>query len=109
AARVAFDREARGGLGLGRRDESRLLVRDPATLSPPAARVNSSPPGHAQGYQDAFNAFVADSYAAARGAEPDGLPVFADGARSARVVAGGFAWAGVVGRVYGSAHVRARW
>src|SRR4029453_1515975 len=86
AARVAFDREARGGLGLGRRDESRLLVRDPATLSPPAARVNSLPPGHAQGYQDAFNAFVADSYAAARGAEPDGLPVVADAPRSARVV-----------------------
>jgi predicted dehydrogenase len=85
-ASLAFDQEDPDRLWLGRRDESRLLVRDPATLSPPAARVNSLPPGHAQGYQDAFDTFVADSYAAARGEEPDGLPVFADGARSACVV-----------------------
>jgi predicted dehydrogenase len=85
-ASLAFDQEDPDRLWLGRRDESRLLVRDPATLSPPAARVNSLPPGHAQGYQDAFNSFVADSYAAARGDDPDGLPLFTDGARSARVV-----------------------
>jgi predicted dehydrogenase len=37
------------------------------------------------GYQDAFNAFVADSYAAMAGQSPDGLPVFADGLRTARI------------------------
>ncbi len=85
-ASLAFDQEDPDRLWLGLRDESKLLVRDPATLSPPALRVNSLPPGHAQGYQDAFDSFVADSYAAARGEEAEGLALFADGARSARVV-----------------------
>jgi predicted dehydrogenase len=44
-----------------------------------------TPAGHPQGYQDAFNAFVADSYAAIGGARPDGLPRFEDGLRAVRV------------------------
>jgi predicted dehydrogenase len=60
--------------------------RDPAALSPPAARLATVPVGHAQGYADCFDAFVADSYAAIAGSSPDGLPTFADGARSAAVV-----------------------
>ena len=52
---------------------SQLLTRDPETLSPPAARVNRLPAGHAQGYQDAFDSFVADSYAAVL-ARPPGRP-----------------------------------
>jgi predicted dehydrogenase len=48
--------------------------------------VNRLPAGHAQGYQDAFDFFVADSYAAVLGDRPDGLPDFAAGARSARIV-----------------------
>ena len=35
---------------------------------------------------DAFDSFVADSYAAVLGDHPDGLPDFSAGARSARVV-----------------------
>ena len=35
------------------------------------------------GYQDAFDAFVADAYAAVTGAVPDGLPTFGDGLRAA--------------------------
>ena len=37
----------------------------------------------ADGYQDAFTAFVADVHAAIRGGEPEGLPTFADGLRAA--------------------------
>ncbi|WUJ71289.1 Gfo/Idh/MocA family oxidoreductase [Kribbella soli] len=81
-----FDQEDPDRLWVGRRDASQLLTRDPETLSPPAARVNRLPAGHAQGYQDAFDSFVADSYAAVLGDRPDGLPDFAAGARSARVV-----------------------
>jgi predicted dehydrogenase len=81
-----FDQEDPDRLWAGRRTESRLLTRDPETLSPPAARVNRLPAGHAQGYQDAFDSFVADSYAAVLGDRPDGLPDFAAGARSARLV-----------------------
>jgi predicted dehydrogenase len=81
-----FDQEDPDRLWVGHVDASQLLTRDPGTLSPDAARVNRLPAGHAQGYQDAFDSFVADSYAAVLGDHPDGLPDFAAGARSARVV-----------------------
>ena len=82
-----FDQEDPDRLWVGRRVASELLTRDPDTLSPPAARVNRLPAGHAQGYQDAFDSFVADSYAAVlSGDHPDGLPDFAAGARSAHLV-----------------------
>ena len=38
------------------------MRRDPATLSPAAARFASLPAGHPQGYADCFDAFVADVY-----------------------------------------------
>jgi predicted dehydrogenase len=52
---------------------------------PAAARYSIVPAGHPQGYQDCFNAFVADTYAAIAGAPPDGLPTFADGLRAAQL------------------------
>jgi predicted dehydrogenase len=82
-----FDQEDPDRLWVGRRAANLLLTRDPETLSPPAVRVNRLPAGHAQGYQDAFDSFVADTYAAALdGDHPDGLPDFAAGARSAQLV-----------------------
>ena len=51
-----------------------------------AARLAIVPSGHPMGYQDAFNAFVADVYAAiATGSPPEGLPDFADGLRAVRL------------------------
>ena len=70
---------------MGKRKGSMLLPRDADQLDADAARLCVVPAGHAQGYQDAFNAFVADTYAAIGGAEPDGLPRFADGLRAVRV------------------------
>jgi predicted dehydrogenase len=44
------------------------------------------PAGHPQGYGDCFDAFVAETYDAIEaGTAPDGLPVFADGLRAARL------------------------
>ena len=80
---LVFDQENPENLWIGRRKGSELLVRDPEQLDPDAARLSVVPAGHPQGYQDAFNALVFDAYSAVRGAEPDGLPVFADGRRSA--------------------------
>jgi predicted dehydrogenase len=82
---IAFDQEQPELLWQGRRDGNRVLMRDPETLSPAAARYARVPAGHAQGYQDCFDAFVADAYAAIDGPAPDGLPVFADGARAVRI------------------------
>ena len=46
------------------------------------------PAGHPQGYNDCFDAFVADAYQAAlTGEAPDGLPDFRDGLRAARITA----------------------
>lgn len=82
---VRFDQENPESLWLGRVDGSVTLPRDPAILTPDAARLSLVPAGHPMGYQDAFNAFVADSYAAARGESPEGLPTFADGLRAVQV------------------------
>jgi predicted dehydrogenase len=82
---VAFDQEQPETLWVGRRSGSLLIPRDGDQLSADAARLCVLPSGHPQGYQDAFNAFVADSYAAIAGESPDGLPRFTDGLRAVRV------------------------
>lgn len=82
----AFDQEDPERLWVGKRDGNQVLLRDPGTLSPGAARYARLPAGHAQGYQDCFDAFVADTYRAVLGEDrPDGLPTFADGLRSVRI------------------------
>jgi predicted dehydrogenase len=83
---IAFDQEEPERLWIGARDRQEIVVRDPARLSPAAARFATFPAGHAQGYGDAFNAFVADAYTAIRdGAAPDGLPTFRDGLVAAQI------------------------
>ncbi|WP_291415644.1 Gfo/Idh/MocA family oxidoreductase [Actinophytocola sp.] len=88
-ASLCFDQENPELLWWGGRERSSQLVRDPDTLSPPAARYARVPAGHPQGYQDCFNAFVADTITAiesgADGLIPDGLPTFDDGLRGARL------------------------
>ncbi len=85
AESVVFDQEQPETLWVGKRKGSMLIPRDADQLDADAARLCVVPSGHPQGYQDAFNAFVADTYAAIGGAEPDGLPRFADGLRAVRV------------------------
>jgi predicted dehydrogenase len=58
-------------------------MRGPDTFSDAAAGYARLPAGHPQGYQDAFNAFVSDVYAAIAGRKPEGLPTFMDGLRAA--------------------------
>jgi predicted dehydrogenase len=83
---LAFDQENPETLWCGGREVTTLRYRDPATLSPPAARLATLPAGHPQGYADCFDLFVADVYAAIReGARPEGTPTFADGARAAQL------------------------
>ena len=76
---LAFDQEHPEELWVGGRHESKTVVRDPSTLGPEAARYATLPAGHPQGYQDCFDAFVADTYAAVQGDKPEGLPVLGDG------------------------------
>ena len=86
----AFEQEQPESLWIGRRRGSELLMRDGAELAPDAARISVLPSGHPLGYQDAFTAFVTDTYAAiaasvAGTAAPEGLPTFDDGVRAAIV------------------------
>ena len=83
---LAFEQEEPESLWVGRRESVTIVKRDPAFLSPSAARLATLPAGHPQGYADCFDAFVADVYAAVGGEErADGLPTFADGLRAAVV------------------------
>jgi len=84
-ASVRFEQERPETLWVGRIDAASVVARDPARLSPDAARLSLVPAGHPAGYQDAFNAFVADTYATVAGATRDGLPTFDDGVRAVRV------------------------
>lgn len=101
-ASVRFEEERPETLWVGRRERTEELWRDATLLSPAAARHAIVPVGHPQGYLECFDAFVADTYAAIAGGEPDGLPRFADGLRAARITdavlasaAGGGAWVDV--------------
>jgi predicted dehydrogenase len=81
---IVFDQEQPERLWIGARSSTTVLVRDPATLSEEAASYAVLPAGHAQGYQDCFDAFVRDVYSSIRtGGNIAGLPTFADGARAA--------------------------
>jgi predicted dehydrogenase len=85
-ASVRFEQERPETLWVGRRERTEQLWRDPAQLVPEAARLAVAPAGHAQGYLDCFDNFVADTYAAIAGEAPAILPRFADGARANRLV-----------------------
>jgi predicted dehydrogenase len=86
-AAVAFDQEDAERLWVGRRQANTVSFRDPAENAPDSARLSYLPAGHAQGYADCFEAFVRDTYAAIEtGTRPEGLPVVADGVRTALIV-----------------------
>ncbi|MEJ2871890.1 Gfo/Idh/MocA family oxidoreductase [Actinomycetospora sp. OC33-EN08] len=98
-ASYGFDQEEPETLAVRGVDGTVVLPRGSASMDPSAARYSRLPPGHPQGYQDCFDAFVSDVYAAVRGERPDGLPSFADGVRAAaltdavgRSIAAGATW-----------------
>ena len=84
-ASLGFDQERPEELWVGGTDGHRTVLRDPTTLAPAAAGYAVLPAGHPQGYQDSFDAFVADVSRRVRGEPVAGLPTFADGARAARI------------------------
>ncbi|WP_369046040.1 Gfo/Idh/MocA family protein [Sinomonas sp. P10A9] len=85
-ASLSFDQEQPDTLWLGRTAAATRVAVGPDTLTTQAGRRYARlPAGHPHGYQDSFNAFVADVYDAVRGGAPDGLPTFADGLRAAQL------------------------
>jgi predicted dehydrogenase len=107
---LVFDQENPETLWCGSREAATVIARDPAALSPPAARLAILPAGHPQGYGDCFDAFVADAYASIlSGEKVDGLPGFADGVRAAELTdavlssAAGGGWVDVASKPVGAA------
>ena len=86
AGSAVFDQENPESFWTGTADGGQVFVRSGDSGSAEQRRLSYLPAGHAQGYGDCFAAFVADTYAAISGEHPDGLPGFADGLRSARIV-----------------------
>jgi len=79
-ASVVFNQERPDELLVGRREVTELIRRDPLALLPGGAALAYLPAGHAQGYQDCFNAFIADVYQSIRSDEPvPGLPTIDHG------------------------------
>ena len=86
-ASFSFDQENPDSLWIGGVSSNQIVMRGQESLnSPDATRFSQVPSGHPQGYQDAFNSFMADAYASFEGTQVDGLPVLADGVRSAALV-----------------------
>jgi len=81
---VSFDQENPDSLWVGGRAANQTIMRG-ADDSAAAARYTAVPAGHPQGYQDCFDAFIADTYAAIGGQTVDGLPAFSDGFRAAQL------------------------
>ena len=81
---VSFDQELPDTLWVGGRDVNQIVNRGGETNTF-GARYNRTPVGHSQGYQDCFDLFVNDTYAAINGEPVDGLPQFADGLRAAQL------------------------
>jgi len=86
-ASVAFNQEDAERLWIGLPDQrEEIFVRGPGAGSAEQRRLSVLPAGHAQGYATCFEAFVADTYRAIDGEQPQGLPTFEDGLRSALIV-----------------------
>ena len=82
-----FDQENPDSLWEGGVNVNSTFMRGSAGESASAGRFSILPAGHPQGYQDCFNAFVADTYSAICAGESEGLPRFADGLRAAQLTA----------------------
>jgi predicted dehydrogenase len=82
---LGFNQELPEALWVGSRTESILIQRGSEAMAPEALRHSLLPAGHPQGYQDCFNGFISDVYAAVKGDPPDGLPTFADGLRATQL------------------------
>ncbi len=82
-AAYGFDQENPEHLLVGGPEGNLVLHRGSPATAPEAQRYSLLPPGHPQGYQDCFDAFVRDTYEAVCGTATDGLPTLAEVRRSA--------------------------
>ncbi len=86
-ASYIFNQEQPDKLLVGGQSSNQVVTRGQETLTcKDAKRLSTVPSGHPQGYQDAFNSFVADAYAGFQGKVIDGVPGLIDGLRSSALI-----------------------
>ena len=87
-ASYIFNQERPDSFLVGGRNSNQVVSvsQHSPVLSADARRLSRLPAGHPQGYQDAFNNFVADAYSGFLGHEIDGVPQIADGVRAAILI-----------------------
>lgn len=85
-AGITYNQEDPERLWFATKHETIMKVRDPSQGSAEQRRLATLPAGHAQGFADCFDAFVADTYATIRGQYRDGLPTFDDAVRTSEIV-----------------------
>lgn len=86
-ASFTFNQEKPDSMLIGGMTSSQIVTSGQETLSSgDARRLSQVPSGHPQGYQDAFNSFVADAYSGFLGDVRPGVPGLVDGLRSAALV-----------------------
>jgi len=83
---AVFDQENPETIWLGSEASAEIVQRDPSRGSADQKRLSNLPPGHPQGYAQCFDNFVADTYASIKGEMREGLPTFADGLRSTKII-----------------------
>ena len=82
-----FNQEQPDSFFIGGQSANQIVMHGQETLTAAdAKRLSTVPSGHPQGYQEAFNAFVADAYASFQGDARDGVPGLVDGLRSSALI-----------------------
>lgn len=82
---LQFNQELPDSLWVGTRPSNLTFRRGVEPRPSASGLLPPLPPGHPQGYQDCFNAFLGEVHVAMQESRPEGLPSFEDGARAARV------------------------
>lgn len=86
---AVFDQQYPDQLWLGGYESNTDFLRGATGGGAEMERLSRMPAGHSQGYADAFDAFISDTYAIVRGdaseAQRAGVATFEDGARAASV------------------------
>jgi predicted dehydrogenase len=86
-ASYTFNQEQPDSLFVGGRNSNQIIMRGNDTLSSEdGKRLSHLPSGHPQGYQDAFNDFIADAYESFQGRAVEGVPNLQDGLRAAVLI-----------------------
>jgi predicted dehydrogenase len=86
-ASFSFNQENPDSFWIGGQSSNQIVMHGNETMeSNDSKRLSNLPSGHPNGYQDAFNFFMADAYAGFQGNEVEGTPGLVDGVRSAALV-----------------------